>query len=217
MSSSLNNSKKSLLKKLRSNRLIANEKVLNAFKAVDREFFIPSSLRRQAYVDAPLSIGYQQTISQPSTVFTMVEALQIKTTDKILEIGSGSGYESAILAQLSQQVYSIEIVPELVNLANKNLNRAKIDNVKVIQGDGGFGCQQYASYDKIIISAACGEVPTALIEQLKDNGILIAPVGDFANQRMTKLIKQNNKLKQVQLGHYIFVPLTGVFGQNTHQ
>ncbi|MBC8493180.1 MAG: hypothetical protein ISR74_05965 [Candidatus Thioglobus sp.] len=126
MLSNLNNTKKSLLKKLRDNRIIKNDKVLDVFQAISREFFILPKFKKEAYIDAPLSINYKQAISQPSTVFAMVEALEIKRTDKVLEIGSGSGYQAAILSQLSDQVYSVEIVPELVDFARKNLAKAKI-------------------------------------------------------------------------------------------
>lgn len=126
MLSSLNNTKKSLLKKLRSNRTIKNDKVLDAFQDIPRELFVLPKFKKEAYIDAPLSINYKQTISQPSTVFAMIEALEIKKTDKVLEIGSGSGYEAAVLSRLSDQVYSVEIVPELVDFARKNLAKAKI-------------------------------------------------------------------------------------------
>ncbi len=214
MLSSLNNTKKSLLKKLRSNRTIKNDKVLDAFQAIPRELFILPKFKKEAYIDAPLSINYKQTISQPSTVFAMVEALEIKKTDKVLEIGSGSGYEAAILSRLSDQVYSVEIVPELVDFARKNLTKAKIKNVKIIQHDGGLGYKKQAPYDKIIVSAACKEIPDALIEQLKDGGIFIAPVGDDLHmQKMIKVAKHNQDLEQINLGSYVFVPLTGEFGQ----
>ena len=213
MLSSLNNTKKSLLKKLRSNRTIKNDKVLDAFQDIPRELFVLPKFKKEAYIDAPLSINYKQTISQPSTVFAMVEALEIKKTDKVLEIGSGSGYEAAILSRLSDQVYSVEIVPELVDFARKNLTKAKIKNVKIIQHDGGLGYKKQAPYDKIIVSAACKEVSDALIEQLKDDGIFIAPVGDLHIQKMIKVVKHNQDLEQINLGSYVFVPLTGKFGQ----
>ncbi len=213
MLSSLNNTKKSLLKKLRSNRTIKNDKVLDAFQDIPRELFILPKFKKEAYIDAPLSINYKQTISQPSTVFAMIEALEIKKTDKVLEIGSGSGYEAAVLSRLSDQVYSVEIVPELVDFARKNLAKAKIKNVEIIQYDGGLGYKKQAPYDKIIVSAACKEVSDALIEQLKDDGIFIAPVGDLHIQKMIKVVKHNQDLEQINLGSYVFVPLTGKFGQ----
>jgi len=213
MLSNLNNTKKTLLKHMRSNRVVEDDKVLDAFQAISRELFVPLNSKEEAYIDAPLSIGYKQTISQPSTVFSMVEALELKKTDKVLEVGSGSGYEAAIISQLCDQVYSVEIVPELVNFAKENLAKAKIDNVKIIQYDGGFGYKQQAPYDKIIVSAACTEIPPALVEQLKDGGILVAPVGPGYLQKMIKAVKHNQVLDETDLGDYIFVPLTGEFGR----
>jgi protein-L-isoaspartate(D-aspartate) O-methyltransferase len=167
----------------------------------------------QAYYDGPLRIGYEQTISQPTTVLMMVEALELKKTDKVLEVGSGSGYEAAILSQLSHQVYSVEIVPELVVFTKKNLTKAKIKNVEVIQWDGGLGYDKQAPYDKIIVSAACDKIPEALIDQLVEGGILIAPVGATYPQQMIKGVKHNKKLEKVYMGDYAFVPLTGKFGK----
>lgn len=213
MLSNLNKIKKTLLKNMRRNRVVEDDKVLDAFQAISRELFVPLKSKKEAYIDAPLSIGYKQTISQPSTVFSMVEALELKKTDKVLEVGSGSGYEAAIISQLCNQVYSVEIVPELVNFAKKNLTKAKINNVKIMQYDGGFGYEQQAPYDKIIVSAACTEIPQALVEQLKDGGILVAPVGDSCMQKMIKVIKHNEVLDKTDLGDYVFVPLTGELGR----
>ena len=213
MLSNLNNTKKSLLKSMRSNKIVEDDKVIDAFRAISRELFVPLNSKKEAYIDAPLSIGYKQTISQPSTVFSMVEALELKKTDKVLEVGSGSGYEAAIISQLCDQVYSVEIVPELVNFAKENLVKAKIDNVKIIQYDGGLGYEQQAPYDKIVVSAACAKIPKALVDQLKDGGILVAPVGDGCMQKMIKVVKHNQVLDEADLGDYIFVPLTGEFGR----
>ena len=143
----------------------------------------------------------------------MVEALELKKTDKVLEVGSGSGYEAAIISQLCDQVYSVEIVPGLVNFAKENLAKAKINNVKIIQYDGGLGYEQQAPYDKIVVSAACAKIPKALVDQLKDGGILVAPVGDGCMQKMIKGVKHNQVLDETDLGDYIFVPLTGEFGR----
>ena len=205
--------KATLFKKLQKNKLIKDDKVLQAFQAVSREMFVLEDSIEQAYYDGPLSIGYRQTISQPTTVLTMVDALELKKTDKVLEIGSGSGYEAAILSQLSHQVYSVEIVPELVVFTKKNLTKAKIKNVEVIQWDGGLGYDKQAPYDKIIVSAACDKIPEALIDQLVEGGILIAPVGATYPQQMIKGVKHNKKLEKVYMGDYAFVPLTGKFGK----
>ena len=205
--------KATLFKKLQKNKLIKDHKVLKAFQAISREMFVLKDSIDQAYYDGPLRIGYEQTISQPTTVLMMVEALELKKTDKVLEVGSGSGYEAAILSQLSHQVYSVEIVPELVVFTKKNLTKAKIKNVEVIQWDGGLGYDKQAPYDKIIVSAACDKIPEALIDQLVEGGILIAPVGATYPQQMIKGVKHNKKLEKVYMGDYAFVPLTGKFGK----
>ena len=205
--------KATLFKKLQKNKLIKDHKVLKAFQAISREMFVLKDSIEQAYYDGPLRIGYEQTISQPTTVLMMVEALELKKTDKVLEVGSGSGYEAAILSQLSHQVYSVEIVPELVVFTKKNLTKAKIKNVEVIQWDGGLGYDKQAPYDKIIVSAACDKIPEALIDQLVEGGILIAPVGATYPQQMIKGVKHNKKLEKVYMGDYAFVPLTGKFGK----
>ena len=205
--------KATLFKKLQKDKLIKDHKVLKAFQAISREMFVLKDSIDQAYYDGPLRIGYEQTISQPTTVLMMVEALELKKTDKVLEVGSGSGYEAAILSQLSHQVYSVEIVPELVVFTKKNLTKAKIKNVEVIQWDGGLGYDKQAPYDKIIVSAACDKIPEALIDQLVEGGILIAPVGATYPQQMIKGVKHNKKLEKVYIGDYAFVPLTGKFGK----
>ncbi len=205
--------KATLFKKLQKNKLIKDHKVLKAFQAISREMFVLKDSIEQAYYDGPLRIGYEQTISQPTTVLMMVEALELKKTDKVLEVGSGSGYEAAILSQLSHQVYSVEIVPELVVFTKKNLTKAKIKNVEVIQWDGGLGYDKQAPYDKIIVSAACDKIPEALIDQLVEGGILIAPVGATYPQQMIKGVKHNKELEKVDMGDYAFVPLTGKFGK----
>ena len=205
--------KATLFNKLQKNKLIKDDKVLQAFQAIPREMFVLEDSIEQAYYDGPLSIGYRQTISQPTTVLTMVDALELKKTDKVLEIGAGSGYEAAILSQLSDQVYSVEIVPELVSFAKTNLTKAKVKNVEVIQWDGGLGYAKQAPYDKIIVSAACDKIPEALIDQLVEGGILVAPVGVAYTQKMIKGVKHNEELEETYMGDYIFVPLTGEFGK----
>lgn len=205
--------KKALFNKLQKDKLIKSNKVLQAFQAIPREMFVLKGSIAEAYYDVALSIGYRQTISQPTTVLIMVDALELKKTDKVLEVGAGSGYEAAILSQLSDQVYSVEIVPELVAFAKNNLMKAKIKNVEVIQWDGGLGYEKKAPYDKIIVSAACDNIPKALINQLVEGGILVAPVGGGYTQKMIKGIKYNKELEETDLGDYIFVPLTGEFGR----
>ena len=210
----MNSTKQGLINTWQKRGLISDQRVLEAFRTIPREQFIPSGFESKAYRDAPLDIGYGQTISQPFTLLSMVELLNVEKTDKVLEIGAGSGYGAAILGQLASQVYAIEIVSELVKLAQGNLNQAKINNVEVIEWDGSRGYDRESPYDKVIVSAACCEIPKALIEQLGEDGIIVAPVGDGRSQVMTKGVKCNEGLQKSYFGSYAFVPLTGKFGQS---
>jgi len=207
--------KGALIKKWRDQGLVNDQKVLGAFVEIPRERFMPSAFESEAYDDAPVGIGFGQTISQPFTVLAMVELLNLKKTDKVLEIGAGSGYQAAILSQLANQVYTLEIIPELVEMAQGNLAVAKIDNVEVIQWDGSQGYGKEAPYDKIIVSSACREIPKDLVVQLKEGGIIVAPVGGRSTQVMTRGIKVGKILKESHFGNFIFVPLMGKFGQQT--
>jgi len=210
----MNSTKQGLINSWQKRGLISDQRVLEAFRTISREQFVPSGFESKAYRDAPLEIGYGQTISQPFTLLSMIELLNVTKTDKVLEIGAGSGYGAAILGQLASQVYAIEIVSELVKLAQGNLNQAKINNVEVIEWDGSRGYDRESPYDKVIVSAACCEIPKALIEQLGEDGIIVAPVGDRHSQVMTRGIKCNKGLKKSYFGSYTFVPLTGKFGQS---
>ena len=209
----MNLTKQGLINSWQKRGLISDQRVLEAFRTISREQFVPSGFESKAYHDVPLKIGYGQTISQPFTLLSMIELLNVTKTDKILEIGAGSGYGAAILGQLASQVYAIEIVSELVKLAQENLNQAKINNVEVIEWDGSRGYDRKSPYDKVIVSAACCEIPKALIEQLGEDGIIVAPVGDRQSQVMTRVVKCNEGLKKSYFGSYTFVPLTGKFGQ----
>ena len=209
----MNLTKQGLINSWQKRGLISDQRVLEAFRTISREQFVPSGFESKAYHDVPLKIGYGQTISQPFTLLSMIELLNVTKTDKILEIGAGSGYGAAILGQLASQVYAIEIVSELVKLAQENLNQAKINNVEVIEWDGSRGYDRKSPYDKVIVSAACCEIPKALIEQLGEDGIIVAPVGDRQSQVMTRGVKCNEGLKKSYFGSYTFVPLTGKFGQ----
>jgi protein-L-isoaspartate(D-aspartate) O-methyltransferase len=206
--------KKDLIREMRNRRCIKDEGIINAFNAVNRELFILPQKKDLAYCDTPLSINYGQTISQPSTVFDMLEALDLRKMDKVLEIGAGSGYASAVMSRLVKKVYGVEIIPELVKFAKENISRAGISNIEIIQSDGGRGHIEHAPYDKILVSAACDKIPRALIEQLVDGGVIVAPIGGQRGQEMVKGIKHKNSLEEQNLGSYIFVPLTGEFGQN---
>ena len=159
-------------------RGIKEVSILNAMKSILRHEFVPEKNKSVAYSDRPLPIGYGQTISQPYIAALMVSMLKVEKTDKILEIGAGSGYLAAILSLLCNQVYAVEIIPELVEIAKKTLEKIDIHNVTVINGDGNYGWQEQAPYDGIIVSAASTTIPPILFEQLVEGGRLIAPVGD---------------------------------------
>ena len=203
-----------LIKQLEREKRIITKKVAQAFLNTRRELFISGQLVSAAYADRPLSIGYDQTISAPHMVAIMVEELDIHPNQKILEIGSGSGYHAAIVSHLvgkKGQVFSIERIPSLAEISKKNLLKAGISNVTVICSDGSEGYEKEAPYDRIYVTCASPGIPDPLIEQLKDNGKLLIPVGDrFCDlQRVTKI---NNKINIDYLGGCAFVPLIGKYG-----
>lgn len=158
-------------------RGIRSAAVLDAIRNIPRHRFVPRSIRNRAYSDRPLPIGYEQTISQPYIVAVMSEALNPLPGDRVLEIGTGSGYQAAVLAEIVQHVYSIEIVPELAAESARLLQALGYRNISVKHGDGYQGWPEHAPFDKIILTAAPPELPQALVDQLKTGGILVAPVG----------------------------------------
>ena len=204
-----------LIKTIKDYGFLTNEKVESAFRTIPRhEFVVPSELAR-AYYNEPLSIMNNQTISQPGVVSRMTEWLDIKDGQKILEIGTGSGWQTAILSYMvgNGTVYSIERHSELVKFARENLEKLGIDNVHVILGDGSMGYPEKSPYDRIIITAACTEIPLPLLEQLDENGLIIAPVGD-SSQSMILLKKISGEIVEIKNeSNYIFVPLLGKFGK----
>ena len=190
-------------------RKITSKRILSAFLKVPRHLFIPQELEDQAYEDHPIQIGYNQTISQPYIVALMLERLQLKSGDRVLEIGTGSGYQTALLAELVQEVYSIEIIEELYQSAKNRLNLLGYSNVYISHGDGQNGWVEKSPFDKIMVAAAVtGEIPRKLIEQLKEDGLIILPVGD-QNQNLVLGRKKNAVIITKQLGSVRFVPLTG--------
>jgi protein-L-isoaspartate(D-aspartate) O-methyltransferase len=205
-----------LISIMKKNGFLNDDKVELAIRKMPRHEFVPISLKEEAYEDAPLPIMKNQTISQPSVVSRMTEWLNIKEGQKILEIGSGSGWQTAILSYLvgHGKVYSIERHSELVEFAKKNLDRLGIENVKIILGDGSAGFTDEAPFDRIIITAACKKVPEQLLEQLSNEGLLIAPVGEF-QQSMILLKKTSNGIVEIKnQSGYVFVPLLGNSEEN---
>ena len=164
-----------------ASRNIKNPAVLKAMRETPREQFIPPAVREMAYEDRPVPIGYGQTISQPYIVAFMTEMLDIKTDQRVLEIGTGSGYQAAILSSMAKEVYTIEIVPELAKSASVTLNRLGYRNVIVREGDGYKGWPERAPFERIILTAAPAELPKTLTDQLKPGGKLLAPIGDHAS------------------------------------
>ncbi|MFP6584337.1 MAG: protein-L-isoaspartate(D-aspartate) O-methyltransferase [Candidatus Hydrogenedentota bacterium] len=185
--------------------------VLNAMRKVPRHRFVPEQVKERAYSDRPLPIGNRQTISQPYIVGFMTEALQAKPGDTILEIGTGSGYQAAVLAEIVKKVYSIEIVPDLGTRAAKTLSALEYDNVEVRVGDGYLGWPKQAPFDGIIVTAAPDHIPQPLVEQLKPGGRLVIPVGpENATQKLLVITKQRDGTLRTRVLMLVrFVPFTG--------
>jgi protein-L-isoaspartate(D-aspartate) O-methyltransferase len=173
-------------------RGVRNREVLRVMRTVPRHEFVPQQFQREAYDDRPLSIGYGATISQPYIVAAMTELLEPAKDHRVLEIGTGSGYQAAVLAMLVKDVYSVEIVPELATSSAEVLKRLAYTNVHVRHGDGYKGWPEFAPFDRIILTAAPPEVPQALIDQLKPGGKLVAPVGSNMNQELLVIDKAAN-------------------------
>ena len=204
-----------LIKHIRGLGYLKSSELENALREVEREFFVPNPMKYLAYRDTPLYIGSNQTISQPSTVVAMTEALNIREGQKILEIGTGSGWQAAVLAKLVGEkgmVYTVEIIEELVKFAKENMEKLKIKNVKVVKGDGSKGLKRYAPYDRIVVTAGSPEIPKTLLGQLKPNGIMVIPVGNLYLQRMYVVKKSKGKIEKKSIGSFMFVPLRGRFG-----
>src|SRR6202008_3872525 len=190
-------------------RDIKNRLVLEAMATVPRHEFVPESLRKLAYWDEPLPIGYGQTISQPFIVAFMTEQLDPKPSDRVLEIGTGSGYQAAVLSQLVAEVYTIEIIEPLAKRAESDLRRLGYLNVQVLIGDGYKGWPEHAPFDSIIVTCAPDHVPQPLIDQLKDDGRMIIPVGTLGGQQLYLLRKHGTKIEQQAVLPVAFVPMTG--------
>lgn len=188
-------------------RGIKDKKVLEVLRKVPRHLFIPTKYWDEAYDDHPLPIGEEQTISQPYIVAYMTESLHLKNTDKVLEIGTGCGYQTAILAELSTQVYSIEYSPKLAEQAKMTLDRLGYSNVKIKQGNGYNGWKEQSPFDAIIVTCAPPEIPQNLIDQLSDGGRMLIPVGDRQAQTLYRVVKQDGKIFQEKLLPVIFVPM----------
>lgn len=209
-----NDDKQALIAHLEKNGYIKHKQVKEAFLHIKREMFIRPSDIRFAYDDRPLSIGYNQTISAPHMVAIMVESLELKKGQHVLEIGSGLGYHAAIVSYLigkTGRVDSIERIHQLAKNAQENLRKAKITNVFLHEGDGSLGLSAHAPYDRIYLTCAAPMISQPLLDQLADNGILLAPIGQVFCE-LTRITKKKDELLKEQLGGCAFVPLIGKHG-----
>jgi protein-L-isoaspartate(D-aspartate) O-methyltransferase len=188
---------------------ISDERVLQAMRRVPREEFVPTDLRRLAYDDRPLPIGHGQTISQPLMVATMTEVLRLRGPEKVLEIGTGSGYQTAILAQLADRVVTVERVPELAESAPERFRRLGYDNIAVHVAGPRLGWPEEAPYDAILVTAGAPRVPRALVEQLAPDGRLVIPVGRRSVQQLLSVTREGDGLRVRRHGQCRFVPLIG--------
>lgn len=199
--------RKTMVEKQIKNRGISNKKVLDAMMNVPRHKFVPEEYKRYSYDDRPLPIGYNQTISQPYIVAYMTEILNPDPAKKILEIGTGSGYQAAILSLLYKDVYTIEIIEALGEKATGVFHEAGYKNIKVKIGDGYNGWTEYAPFDAIIVTCAPTDIPQPLVEQLAEGGKMIIPVGEYSNQVLYLLEKRNGKIHKTKTLPVVFVPM----------
>jgi len=190
---------------------VSDARVLEAMRAVPRHLFVPEEHQDLAYADRPLPIGYGQTISQPYIVAFMTEQLHVEPGDRVLEIGTGSGYQAAVLAALGDvEVYTIEIVPELAESAARRLAELGYDAVHAVHGDGYYGWEEHAPYDAIVVTAAPDHLPQPLVQQLAPGGSLVIPIGPPGSvQTLWRFVREPDGLKAYNLGGVMFVPFTG--------
>jgi protein-L-isoaspartate(D-aspartate) O-methyltransferase len=193
-------------------RGVRDTSVLEAMRKVPRHLFIPDELRDRAYEDSPLPIGNGQTISQPYMVAWMTDLLRLQEGDRVLEVGTGSGYQAAVLCELASRVYSIEMDAELAARAEEAIRSLGYRNLSVKVGDGTEGWPEEAPFDAITVTAGAPSVPPPLLDQLADGGRLVIPVGSRTMQMLTLIIREGGKFESIQAGSCVFVPLTGKFG-----
>jgi len=196
-------------------RGITDERVLRAMGKVPRHLFVEEALQDRAYGDHPLPIGEGQTISQPYMVATMTQSLRVDPEDRILEIGTGSGYQTAILAELAYQIFSVERIPSLATRAWKILDRLKYYNVRIKVGDGTLGWKEHAPYDGILVAASSPEIPEPLVQQLAEGGRLIIPIGNKFSQQLKILTKKGETVEVRDVCECAFVKLLGKHGWET--
>jgi protein-L-isoaspartate(D-aspartate) O-methyltransferase len=193
-------------------RGIKDSRVIEAMRKIPRHIFVEEALQGQAYNDYPLPIGHGQTISQPYMVALMTEALELKVHEEVLEIGTGSGYQTAILADLAEKVYSIERIADLVSTARKALDQLNYYNVEIRVFDGTYGWKEKAPFDAIIVTAGAPDIPQPLVDQLAVGGRMVIPVGEAGLQDLFQLIRTENDVLRKNLGGCRFVKLIGKHG-----
>lgn len=200
-----------LVKNTIEERGVTDPATLRAMRAVERHKFVETEWEQQAYADRPLPIGHGQTISQPYIVAAMTEMLQLKPDHVVLEVGAGSGYQAAVLAEIVEQVYTIEIVPELADVAAKRMDELGYDNVTVRQGDGYYGWEEHAPFDGIVVTAASTHIPPPLVEQLKPGARMVIPVGPPMQVQNLMLVEKmaDGTTQQRNVMPVRFVPFTG--------
>jgi protein-L-isoaspartate(D-aspartate) O-methyltransferase len=197
-------------------RGVSDPATLAAMRAVPRHAFVPADYLDQAYADHPLPIGFGQTISQPYIVALMTELLELKGGGRVLEIGTGSGYQAAVLAEILDEVYTVEIIPELAEAARARLDANGYSNAIARQGDGYFGWEEHAPYDAIIVTAAPDHLPQPLVGQLKEGGRLVIPIGPVGGyQVLWKFVKEGADVKAYRVLDVAFVPLVGGGAEGT--
>jgi len=193
-------------------RGITDERVLEAMRRVPRHLFVPPGRRDRAYDDTPLPLGEGQTISQPYMVAWMTELLCLRGNEVVLEVGTGSGYQAAVLGVLAKKVYTIERIPSLAEAAARLLTELSLDNVEIVVGDGSKGLKEHAPYDGILVTAGSPGVPQVLVEQLADGGRLVIPVGPASMQMLNVITRRGDDVETNQVGSCVFVPLVGMYG-----
>jgi protein-L-isoaspartate(D-aspartate) O-methyltransferase len=208
----MNKTNADLVEYLSAYGYLRSKNVIEAMQSVDRAFFVSDDMREYAYEDIPLRIAGSQTISAPHMVAMMCEAAELKEGQKVLEIGAGSGYSACVISKITKaKVISVERVKELVEFARKNLERANCKSVVVISGDGTLGYPEEAPYDRIIVTAGAPSPPQPLIDQLKEGGKLIIPLGSRYSQDLMRITKKGNSTQEENLGGCVFVPLIGKY------
>lgn len=193
-------------------RRITDERVLSAMRSVPRHLFVPSDLHHMAYADAPLPIGHHQTISQPYIVALMTQLLELGQDATVLEVGTGSGYQAAILAQIAAQVYTVERISELASQAQRIFDELGLNHIRIFECDGSAGLPEYAPYEAIIVTAAAPKVPQPLKSQLKDGGRLVLPVGSRDGQMLERWHRKGEEYEHERIAPVAFVPLLGNHG-----